>query len=183
MFQIIGILTALGVILALPSIPKLKAQNNPVKSNSTHVAEFQKSNAQLHLVTAIIDGDTIVVDDNGHEQQVRLLGIDTPELRTLHSKDMCFGQEATLFTTSALRYRLVSLESDSKNRDTDDYGRWLRYVDIPVSNGSFIRLNEMLTFGGYAKTMPEYPLSQIQKYRDLELSARESQKGLWKRCR
>ncbi len=173
----------LSIMVALPSIPKLKAQITENTIGTIQVKEFQKNSPQLYLVTAIIDGDTIVVDDNGHEQQVRLLGIDTPEIRTLHSKDMCFGQEATLFTTSALRYRLVSLESDSKNRNTDDYGRWLRYVDIPVSNGNFIRLNEMLTFGGYAKTMPEYALSQIQKYLDLESSAREQQKGLWKRCR
>lgn len=180
----ICILISVFVLLIVgvgPRIPSLSAQNTPPTSRA-EVKQFSKNIPQLYLVTAIVDGDTIIVDDNGREQQIRMLGIDTPELRTLHSKNNCFSHEATLFTTNALRYRLISLEPDPQNRNKDDYGRWLRYVDIPLENGKFMRLNEMLTIEGYAKVLPQYPLSEIKKYQELEKQAKEEQRGLWRMC-
>lgn len=145
----------------------------------TYAQYFSQS---YYIVTAIIDGDTIVVDHLGKSQQVRLLGIDTPEVTSVSSQDQCFGHEATMFTLDMLRNRKVILFSDPFNRDQDDLGRWLRYVDIPTASGSLLRLNELLVKHGFAFAAPEYPLSQIQTYIDLASMAQIQKKGMWGVC-
>lgn len=71
----------------------------------------------------VIDGDTIVVNINGVEEKVRLVGIDTPE------RGECGFAEAT----QALEL-LLSLPSlglvEAGGDDRDRYGRLLRYLDI-----------------------------------------------------
>ncbi|MBU2524340.1 thermonuclease family protein, partial [Patescibacteria group bacterium] len=39
-------------------------------------------NSQLYEVVRVVDGDTVVVDINGKDESLRLIGIDTPE--TVH---------------------------------------------------------------------------------------------------
>ena len=52
----------------------------------------------FYLCTRVIDGDTIVVEIDGKQEKVRLIGVDTPE--TVHpSKPVeYFGKEASEFT-------------------------------------------------------------------------------------
>jgi micrococcal nuclease len=145
----------------------------------TYAQDFSQS---YYIVTAVIDGDTIVVDADGVSQQIRLLGIDTPEVTSILSQDQCFGHEATMFTLDMLRGRKVMLSSDPLNRDQDDLGRWLRYVDIPTQSGSLLRLNELLVKHGFAFAAPEYPLSQVQTYVDLAFQAQIQNKGMWGVC-
>lgn len=137
---------------------------------------------QLYLVNAIIDGDTITVNYNGEEKQVRLLGINTTEVKTDHSETECFSYEATAYVLSALRNREVYLRSDPENRDMDDFGRLLRYVDVPFEKDQWYRLNELLVYEGYAKATPEYPLSEKERYVKLEELAKEGKKGMWGKC-
>ena len=52
----------------------------------------------FYLCTRVIDGDTIVVDIEGKQEKVRLIGVDTPE--TVHPLKPVeyFGKEASAFT-------------------------------------------------------------------------------------
>ncbi len=72
------------------------------------------------LCTKVIDGDTLVVKLGEHEKVVRLLGIDAPEKgEALFDKAKCRLEELAL-------NKYLLLKKDTRN--TDKYGRLLRYV-------------------------------------------------------
>lgn len=84
-------------------------------------------NATYVDVTRVVDGDTIVVVfDNGIEETVRLIGVDTPE--TVHPTLGVepWGPEASAFTKSNLEGERVGLELDVEQRDR--FGRLLVYL-------------------------------------------------------
>ena len=53
-------------------------------------------------VISVVDGDTIVVDVQGREEDVRLIGVDTPETKHPTRPVECFGKEASAHTVSLL---------------------------------------------------------------------------------
>lgn len=134
-------------------------------------------------VIRVVDGDTIVVRlENGTEERVRFIGVNTPESTTRHEP---YGKEASAFTESQLDGKAVYLEKDVSDRDR--YDRLLRYVwlDPPTEeNESEIRsklFNAILLLGGYAQ-VATYPPDV--KYTDdyfvkFQTEAREANKGLW----
>lgn len=79
-------------------------------------------------VVRVVDGDTIDVDRGSGAERVRLIGIDAPESKSpveeLNSDE---GELASGFLAAELPAgATVYLETDT--RDTDRYGRLLRYV-------------------------------------------------------
>ena len=106
----------------------------------------------------VLDGDTLLVDLNGTEERVRLLGIDTPEsVNPDPEKNTPEGEAASAFTKSLLEEgQTLYLEIDRSDRDT--YDRMLRYVWIekpegPI-NGTLIRekmLNGIILAAGHAR--------------------------------
>jgi len=72
-----------------------------------------------HLVTRVVDGDTIEL---GNGETVRIVGIDTPE------RGECGFERATANTERLVLGRHVRLTVSDEDRDR--YGRLLRYVDI-----------------------------------------------------
>lgn len=99
----------------------------------------------------VVDGDTIVVDIDGTEQKVRLIGIDTPE--SVHpddSKNTVQGDLASENTKVILEnVNTVYLQKDVS--DTDRYGRLLRYVWLtPDMNDVMNMLNARLVADGWA---------------------------------
>ena len=125
------------------------------------------------LVTRVIDGDTVELD-NG--ERVRYLGIDTPE--TVHPEKPveCYGPEASERNKELVEGKVVSLLRDGPDRDT--YDRLLRYVFV---DGTFV--NGDLVWGGYAFARSYGDeLRLYQTLVQLERSAREEQRGLWSEC-
>ncbi len=125
-------------------------------------------------VLRIIDGDTIVIDYNGTEETVRMIGIDTPE--SVHpdaSKNTEAGEEASEYTTSMLTGKEVSLEFDVQERD--QYGRLLAYVYL--GNEMF---NKTLLREGYA-TLSTYPpnVKYVEQFTALEKEAKAAGVGFW----
>lgn len=139
-------------------------------------------------VLRVIDGDTLKVDVEGHNESVRLIGIDTPESKPNAKalKDsarsgeelaaiVLQGKKAAAFTRSLVRKGdVVRLETDVQQRDK--YRRILAYVYL--RDGSM--LNEAIVRAGYAAPMTIPPNVKhqdrfLKAYRD----ARESHQGLW----
>jgi len=80
-------------------------------------------------VLRVVDGDTIVVNYNGVEEKVRLIGVDTPE--SVHpdsDRNTEAGVLASDYTKEKLEGRQVELEFDVQQRDV--YGRLLAYVYV-----------------------------------------------------
>ena len=79
-------------------------------------------------VVRVIDGDTIVVTDGSRTEKVRLLNIDTPELRGVDGNPECLALEAKAFTEQLLPVgSSVKLTGDEEVRDR--YGRILARVE------------------------------------------------------
>jgi micrococcal nuclease len=129
-----------------------------------------------YLVTKVIDGDTIAVDVAGTRTTVRLIGVDTPE--TVHPTKpvQCFGKEASAAAVKLMQDRVVRLEADSTQGETDKYGRLLAYVFL--EDGTHV--NEQLLRDGYAY---EYTYGDTYEYQETFKAAveeaRTAKRGLW----
>src|SRR5947208_9222046 len=78
-------------------------------------------------VVRVVDGDTIYVrGPGGRVEDVRLLGIDTPETVDPRRPVGCYGPEASAFTKHLVTGRRVTLRYDRELHDR--YGRSLAYV-------------------------------------------------------
>jgi micrococcal nuclease len=128
-------------------------------------------------VVATIDGDTIVVRfRNGHDETVRLLGVDTPETHHPTKPVQCYGPEASAYTRARLLGRRVVLERDAEVRDK--YGRFLAYI---VLDGA--RYNDELLRAGYARLLVIPPNgAHARAMLAAELTAERERRGLWGAC-
>ncbi|MBM7549602.1 cell wall-binding repeat-containing protein [Peptoniphilus gorbachii] len=128
----------------------------------------------LYPVTRVVDGDTIVVNINGKDEKVRLIGVDTPE--SVHpdkNRNTEFGKVASNFTKNLLKGKSVKLEFDVQQRDK--YGRLLAYVYI---EGKMV--NKELLIAGMAKVATFPPnVKYVEKFRALEKTARDAKVGIW----
>jgi micrococcal nuclease len=130
-------------------------------------------------VVRVIDGDTIVVHIGGRDENVRILGIDTPETHKPNTPVECFGPEASDRMTALLpRGTTVRLVRDVEARDR--YGRLLAYV-YRDSDGLFIDLT--MVSEGYAGPLAIPP--NLAHRTDLDAAAAAAQaakRGLWQAC-
>lgn len=107
--------------------------------DSSYLGEFQKA-----TLVRVVDGDTIVVDIQGEEYKVRLIGVNTPE--SVHPDSSRNSKEGILssdYTKSLLaNVETVYLQKDTS--ETDKYGRLLRYVwlEMPEDESN---INEIAT--------------------------------------
>jgi micrococcal nuclease len=127
-------------------------------------------------VTRVVDGDTIHVTYQGHDDKVRLIGVDTPEVSWYGGQEGCFGAEAGRYTRSRLTGESVRLAFDVQLRDR--YGRLLAYVHLgdELFNLSLVRL-------GYATADPVPPDTRMaERFARAEDDARAAGRGLWSAC-
>lgn len=127
-------------------------------------------------VARAVDGDTLEVRIGGVIEDVRLIGIDTPETVDPDSPVQCFGPRASRFTHRLLDGRRVRLVFGSERRDA--YGRLLAYVYI---GHRFVNAN--LVRRGLARTLSIPPNTlHSALFERLELRAARSGRGLWGAC-
>ena len=113
------------------------------------------------------DGDSIVVNLNGRETEVRLYGIDAPE----------FGQAYGEKSTKALREMLADHEVGIKPVTTDRYGRTVALVFADGKN-----VCEAMVADGQAWLYTKYcTKSFCGKWRKDEENARKARLGLWRK--
>lgn len=128
---------------------------------------------QLVKLSYVIDGDTIIVDDN---KKVRYIGINTPELKTQISPDECFARKALDENKKLLANKQIFLEKDVS--ETDKYRRLLRYVYV-----GDLFVNDYLIRNGFAKIDTHPPDTKYYyQFKQAEQEARDNNRGLWKEC-
>jgi micrococcal nuclease len=131
--------------------------------------------ARAH-VTRVIDGDTIEVSIAGRDDEVRYIGIDTPETVKPGTPVQCFGPQASSFNHRLVEGRAVRLVFDSERRDV--YGRLLAYVFVGQRfvNARLVRL-------GYARTLTIPPNdTHAGLFHRLARDAGLAGRGLWGTC-
>ncbi|SFE00872.1 micrococcal nuclease [Thermoanaerobacter thermohydrosulfuricus] len=155
-------------------------------NNQTAKKEEPEDKTEINLikakVTKVVDGDTVYVRfENGREEKVRFIGVDTPESTT---KIEPYGKEAVAYTKSKLYGKDIWLELDVQERDK--YGRLLTYIWLspPVKESNTEIKNKMfnaiLLLEGYAQIMTVPPnIKYVDYFRTYQQEAREQNKGLW----
>ena len=126
-------------------------------------------------VSRVIDGDTVEISPavDGKED-VRLIGVDTPETAGSPRGDQPYGAEASEFTEDKLEGRGVTLRFDEER--VDDYGRLLAYVYSP--DGAMF--NVTLLEKGYAQVATFPPnVRHLEEFREAQRSARKEERGIW----
>ena len=134
-----------------------------------HLKFKTKEKSQQVLIVRVIDGDTIVTQEN---QKIRLIGIDTPEV-TANNPKKCLGDLATVKMKELVEGQYVTLEKDIS--DIDKYDRLLRYVWI-----NHTMVNKTLVSEGYAQidtVKPDIKYKQI--FSDAQTQAQIQKIGLW----
>lgn len=139
---------------------------------------FVENDPSLYEVISVSDGDTIIVNQNGTEERVRFIGIDTPELNHPDRGVQCFAREATEFTSEVIGDSKVRLQADPTNSNRDRFDRLLRYVLLPDGTN----VNAEIVEQGFGFTFTSFNFEQIDEFRALEQEAREAERGLWSGC-
>jgi micrococcal nuclease len=127
-------------------------------------------------VTRVVDGDTIEVQLDGEEEDVRYIGVDTPETVKPGAPVDCFGPQASNFNHRLVEGRRVRLVFDEERRDV--YGRILAYVYL---GKRFVSAE--LVRRGFARTLTIPPNDNFAKrLKRLEIAAARAGRGLWGAC-
>ena len=111
------------VAFVFQSVNFSTANNLQVKKQVGAKPDGQKLVNETALVARVIDGDTVIIDDG---RSVRLLGLDADE-----RGEKCFDSAKVRLQELVLKKSVV-LESEPRN--TDIYGRLLRYVFLDGQN-------------------------------------------------
>ncbi len=131
--------------------------------------------ARAYVVRAI-DGDTIEARIGGELEDVRYIGIDTPETVKPGTPVQCFGPRASAFNHRLVEGRRVRLVFGVERRDA--YGRLLAYAYV----GRRL-VNAALAQRGLARTLTIPPNDRLAPlFRRLELRAARVGRGLWGAC-
>ncbi len=119
------------------------------------------------VVVGVLDGDSIVVDIAGSEEEVRLIGINAPE------GGECYADRARDALEGRLGGQTVTLVADAGSGDRDRFGRLLRYAYLDA-----IPINESMIRNGFAQAMSSgHPLQR--EYLATEEAAYAEGAGMW----
>ena len=128
------------------------------------------------VVTRVVDGDTAEVELEGGEEDVRYIGVDTPESVAPDQPVECYGKEASDFNRELVEGQRVRLRFGAERRDR--YGRLLAYVYL---GDRFV--NAELVRQGYARTLEIAPNTDFAALFDrLQQHAANAGRGLWTAC-
>jgi endonuclease YncB( thermonuclease family) len=129
-------------------------------------------------VIFVYDGDTVKVRlEEGGEEKVRFIGIDSPETDDERENVRFMAFMAKRFAFWKLYRARVSLETDGFSRDK--YGRLLAYCRL--ADGSLF--NELALREGYAACLRRFPFRPelMKRFDEAEKEARREGRGLWRK--
>ncbi len=154
---------------SLESTTTTTAGAPPTSVTTTSVTLPPPDLSEPATVEAVIDGDTIRVITGGVEADVRLLGVNAPEV------EECYGDQARTELTDLLGdFEIVMLPGAE---DTDPFGRLLRYVYVDGPDDTTF-VNEQLVVAGAAVALQNGHEFQ-DEFKALEDRAYASGRGMW----
>lgn len=134
-------------------------------------------------VVSYVDGEKIKAKIEGEEREVRMIGIDAPELKGGNDQPECFTKESLANLEKLIPVgSTVYLEKDVG--DKDGKGRLWRYIwieGVTTIRGNL--LNETLVKTGYAIDQDEDKNTKYDKQiAKAEKDAKSKDRGLWGQC-
>lgn len=129
-------------------------------------------------VLRVVDGDTIdIVDDARGRIRLRVLGIDTPEVKKPGYSVGCWGHEATQFAETSLAGQRVALVTDPTQDSHDRYGRTLAY--LVKANGENFSVSSVRAGAAKSYVYQHKPVSEYPAIAAAEQEAISAKRGLW----
>lgn len=141
-------------------------------------AFVKKDEVGLYDVVEVYDGDTITVNMAGKIEEVRLIGVDTPETKDPRKPVQCYGPESSTYSYNKLQGAKVRLVSDPLSTNRDRYNRLLRYVYL--QDGTLY--NQDLLKTGNARAYTGFPFSKYDEFVKASSVSRAGAVGLWQSC-
>jgi micrococcal nuclease len=131
------------------------------------------------VLVRVIDGDTVLVEMNGRDQRVRLVGMNTPESVAENRPVECFGKEAAKRANELLSEgETVYLEIDETQDSKDQYGRLLRYLWF--ADGRLYNMQMIAEGFSYEYTYDRGSPPKYQaEFRAAQADAAANKIGLW----
>lgn len=166
---------ALVVILGVSACQIPRAVEPGVQSG----AVADSATTGPYQVVRVIDGDTLVIDQEGTEQRVRLIGVNTPETVDPDRPTQCYGVEASDYAKSRLEGTQVHVETDPTQGQFDKYGRLLAY--IWTEDGDLFNL-QLIDAGYGTEYTYRLPYAYQTAFQTSEAQARRNMTGLWAAC-
>mmetsp|Transcript_33416 Transcript_33416/g.54566 ORF Transcript_33416/g.54566 Transcript_33416/m.54566 type:complete len:244 (-) Transcript_33416:276-1007(-) len=152
------------------------AASAPSSGSSGAIHSSLPSDAEKHMVRNVYDGDTLTLID---ERRVRLLGIDTPEIK----EQQPFAQEAKAYTKERCHKRDIWISYEPDGEKEDHYGRLLCFVWVPADDGDgYLCINEGIVEAGFARAYHPGRGKQLHnwdKFIELQSLARKENRGVW----
>jgi micrococcal nuclease len=140
-----------------------------------HLGDPPPRSASAYVLRAV-DGDTIEVTVDGEHEDVRYIGVDTPETVKPGTPVQCFGPRAHRFNARLVTHQRVRLVFGVERRDV--YGRLLAYVYL---GNRFV--NAELARRGLARTLTIPPNDRFAgRFKRLQSAAARRGRGLWGAC-
>jgi endonuclease YncB( thermonuclease family) len=168
----VRLLTRLLIALLLVGLGYLSEQNTELKKDLVSLSPGTYAVTQFH------DGDTINVNMDGQEEEIRFIGVDTPETQDPRKAVQCFGKAASEFTKLLIGSQPVRLEADPLSSNRDRYDRLLRYVYLP--DGRLVQAE--IIKQGYGFALTGFPHTKMDEFIGYQREAREQNRGLWSSC-
>jgi endonuclease YncB( thermonuclease family) len=144
-------------------------------------------------VETVTDGDTVDVRfPDGAREEVRLIGVDTPETAANRRFErvqewegiddpetlVTWGERATTFARDRLADATVTLSFDPSEPTRDEFGRLLCYIEYEDSDGASVFYNRELLATGHARVY-DSGVTTHDGFRLAERTARDDDRGLW----
>jgi micrococcal nuclease len=124
-------------------------------------------------VKQVYDGDTLALSTG---EQVRYVGVDTPEIDHQGGKSDFMAHEARALNAKLVQGKPVRLEFDQERND--QHGRLLAYVFL--ENGDMV--NDLLVKRGLARVLPKPPnLKYFSMLLDSQRQAMAERVGIWQK--
>jgi micrococcal nuclease len=171
------------VLLAL-LLTAMACDQPPGRDPGVSPATATASQAQSRVVTVerVLDGDTFTVTGG---ERVRLLSIDSPELRSNARADdaECDAQAACDALAGLLPPgTTVTLRGLPGEPAEDRYQRTLSNAYVPVDGTEAVNVSLWLVARGHARAYREYRTVETDEAIRLETQAREAGRGMWGTC-
>jgi micrococcal nuclease len=131
------------------------------------------ADAETARVVRAYDGDSVWLTDG---REVRLIGVNTPELGRDGTPDQPLAETARARTDTLVRGRTVRLVYDAER--FDHYGRTLAYV-VLADGRDLQRLLIREGLGWFIAVSPN--VARLDDYRSAETEARAAGRGIWSR--
>jgi micrococcal nuclease len=158
--------------------PESAPASKPMPTSGARANKNHSAYGPTLTVSRVVDGDTIEFSPaiDGIED-VRLIGVDTPETVDPGEEVEPYGPQATAFATRKLSGRKVRLEFDEQR--IDQYGRLLAYIYVGDT-----MFNEELVRRGYAQAYPYPPNTTYEaRFAAAQRMARTANLGIWELTR